>query len=42
VQELDILTVLAALEMSLAINGLEVNLGQGVTAAQEVAMNAIA
>lgn len=38
VQELDIMAALAALEMSLAICGHQVNLGQGVRTAQEVAM----
>lgn len=42
VQELDILAVLAALEMSLAMNRYQVNLGQGVRAAQEIAMKAMA
>jgi aspartate aminotransferase-like enzyme len=42
IQELDILAVLAALEMSLAVNNCEVNLGRGVRAAQEIAMKAMA
>ena len=42
VQELDILAVLAALEMSLDVNGFDVNLGQGVRAAQEIAIKAMA
>lgn len=41
VQELDILAVLAALEMSLVMNNYEVNLGQGVRAAQEIAMQSM-
>ncbi|MGB4503430.1 MAG: alanine--glyoxylate aminotransferase family protein [Syntrophaceticus sp.] len=41
VQELDILAVLAALEMSLVMNTYEVNLGQGVRAAQEIAMQSM-
>jgi aspartate aminotransferase-like enzyme len=36
VQELDILTVIAALEMTLVTCGYKVNLGQGVRAAQEI------
>lgn len=41
VQELEILAVLAALEMSLVMNSYQVNLGQGVRAAQEVAIRAM-
>ncbi len=42
VQELDILAALAALEMSLALCGYQVNIGQGVRAAQEVVMSELA
>ena len=42
VQELDILAALAALEMSLVMCGYKVNLGQGIRAAQEIAMVALA
>ena len=42
VQELDILAALAALEMSLALCGYQVNIGQGVRAAQEVVMKELA
>lgn len=38
VQELDILTAIAALEMALVVCGYKVNLGQGVRAAQEIIM----
>jgi len=42
VQELDILAALAALEMSLALCGYQLNIGQGVRAAQEVVMKELA
>ncbi len=38
VQELDLIAVLAALEMALAVSGYQVNLGEGVKAAQEIAL----